>query len=74
MILDQWRKKSVLYRTNAVLVPLGDDFRYTTQLEAELQYNNYQVRGTQSDWYTLWTWLVAWSFQASSSMLVPGNG
>jgi alpha-mannosidase II len=46
MILDQWRKKSVLYRTNAVLVPLGDDFRYTTQLEAELQYNNYQVRGT----------------------------
>lgn len=28
LIADQWRKKSMLYQSKAVLVPLGDDFRY----------------------------------------------
>ncbi|XP_053687178.1 alpha-mannosidase 2 [Sabethes cyaneus] len=42
LILDQWRKKSVLYRTRNVLIPLGDDFRYTHSTEWEEQRVNYE--------------------------------
>uniref|UniRef100_A0A182UAA6 Alpha-mannosidase n=1 Tax=Anopheles melas TaxID=34690 RepID=A0A182UAA6_9DIPT len=42
MIVDQWRKKSVLYRTRNVLIPLGDDFRYTTSSEWEAQRVNFE--------------------------------
>ncbi|CAI5470457.1 unnamed protein product [Closterium sp. Yama58-4] len=42
-ILDQWRKKSLLYRSKVVLVPLGDDFRYPTMREAQAQFTNYEL-------------------------------
>eukprot|EP00977_Amphora_coffeiformis_P009231 scaffold2102_cov161-Amphora_coffeaeformis.AAC.15 len=43
LYVDQHLKKSALYRGNAVLIPLGDDFRYDNAKEAEDQYTNHQA-------------------------------
>lgn len=40
LLVDQFKKKAALYRTRALLVPHGDDFRFSDAREVHLQFDN----------------------------------
>lgn len=41
ILVDQYKKKASLYKTRSLLVPLGDDFRYSNLNEWKAQQDNY---------------------------------
>ena len=43
LLVDQYRQKAQLHVHNVVLSPLGDDFRWTLDVEWNAQYDNYKI-------------------------------
>ncbi|CAF3685423.1 unnamed protein product [Adineta steineri] len=54
LLLDQYRKKAQLYRTNTLFVQLGDDFRYRMMYEVRAQFGNYDKLLTYMNRRTDW--------------------
>ncbi|KAG5669807.1 hypothetical protein PVAND_000100 [Polypedilum vanderplanki] len=42
LLVDQWKKKSQLFKTNSLLTPLGDDFTYQSDWEWKKQTENFE--------------------------------
>ena len=42
LLIEQFKKKAQLYRTDALLVPHGDDFRFIRNIEVHRQFDNLQ--------------------------------
>jgi hypothetical protein len=42
-LVDQWKKKAQLFKTNTVLNPLGDDFTYASDWEWKSQTENFEL-------------------------------
>ena len=42
MLVNQFWKKAALFRTNHLLVPMGSDFRFTTEEETRKQFDNHK--------------------------------
>ncbi|GBG76570.1 hypothetical protein CBR_g22451 [Chara braunii] len=59
-LLDQYRKKSLLYRTNTLLVMLGDDFRYLDKEETDLQFMNYEALFKYMNNRSAWNVHASW--------------
>ncbi|BFZ11487.1 hypothetical protein BsWGS_14526 [Bradybaena similaris] len=60
MLYLQYRAKAFYFRHNAVLVPIGDDFRYDKEKEWDQQYENYEKLMQYINSRTGWNMNVQW--------------
>lgn len=54
LLVDQYRQKAQLHAHNVLLVPLGEDFGWSTDGEWTAQYDNYKIlfefMNSQPEW------------------------